>query len=205
MTDIALLTTGLIVLIIGGELFVRGAATTAARFGVPPLLIGLTLVGFGTSTPELVTSVEASMIGSPGIAIGNIVGSNIANVLLILGLAAAISPIAVGPNALRRDAVLALLAAAALTAIGFMLPLDHSVGLLFLACLAAYIYYAYRQETAGAPAGHTAAFEKIEAHDELNENDLAKVVAAPVRAWCLGKDPQPELCSGTADYRWEKT
>lgn len=182
MTDIALLTTGLIVLIIGGELFVRGAATTAARFGVPPLLIGLTLVGFGTSTPELVTSVEASMIGSPGIAIGNIVGSNIANVLLILGLAAAISPIAVGPNALRRDAVLALLAAAALTAIGFMLTLDHSVGLLFLACLAAYIYYAYRQETAGAPAGHTAAFEKIEAHDELNENDLAKVVAAPVMA-----------------------
>ena len=169
-------------LIVGGELFVRGAAKTAERFGVPPLLIGLTLVGFGTSMPELVTSVEASMIGSPGIAIGNIVGSNIANVLLILGLAAAISPIAVGPNALRRDAVLALLAASALTAIGFVLPLDRFVGSLFLLCLAAYLYYAYRQETAGAPAGHTAAYEKGEARDELRAHRAGTAPRRPMGA-----------------------
>ncbi len=180
MSDVALLVVGLIVLIVGGELFVRGAATTAARFGVPPLLIGLTLVGFGTSLPELVTSIEASMIGSPGIAIGNIVGSNIANVLLILGLAAAISPIAVGPNALRRDATLALLAAFAFTAVGFLLPFDRLVGLLFLASLAAYIYYAYRQETGGAPAGHTAAFEKGEAREELRRRDGATAPGRPV-------------------------
>ena len=182
MTDVALLAAGLIVLIVGGELFVRGAAKTAERFGVPPLLIGLTLVGFGTSTPELVTSVEASMIGSPGIAIGNIVGSNIANVLLILGIAAAISPIAVGRNALRRDAVLAVLAASALTAIGFVLPLDRFLGLLFLACLAAYIYYAYRQETAGAPGGHTAAYEKGEARDELRGRVATTTPRRPIGA-----------------------
>lgn len=76
-------------LIIGGELLVRGAAKTATLLGMSPLLIGLTFVGFGTSTPELVTSIEASLRDSPGIAIGNIVGSNTANILLILGVAVA--------------------------------------------------------------------------------------------------------------------
>ena len=75
MTDIGLLLGGLVLLVIGGELLVRGAVAIAERLGMSPLLIGLTLVGFGTSTPELVTSVQAAMAGSPGIAVGNIVGS----------------------------------------------------------------------------------------------------------------------------------
>ena len=103
MNDALLIAGGLILLVAGGELFVRGAVQIAERMGVSPLLIGLTLVGFGTSTPELVTSVKASLAGSPGIAVGNIVGSNIANVLVILGIAALITPIAVGRGALRRD------------------------------------------------------------------------------------------------------
>ena len=82
------LAGGLVLLALGGEFLVRGAVQVAERFGVSPLLIGLTLVGFGTSTPELVTSVQAALIGSPGIAVGNIVGSNLANILLILGLSA---------------------------------------------------------------------------------------------------------------------
>jgi cation:H+ antiporter len=80
---IAMLCAGLIVLVIGGELLVRGAVSLASALGVSPLMIGLTLVGFGTSTPELVTSVQAALIGAPGIAVGNVVGSNICNVLLI--------------------------------------------------------------------------------------------------------------------------
>jgi cation:H+ antiporter len=119
------------------------------------------------------------LLGSPGIAIGNIVGSNIANILLILGIAAAISPISVRQSALRRDGVFVLLSASAFWAIGLALPLDRLVGSAFLACLAAYLYYAYRQEMVGAPAGHTAAFEKIKAHDELSESDVAQTVAAP--------------------------
>ncbi len=99
MMDISLLLGGLALLVIGGELLVRGAVAVAERLGMSPLLIGLTLVGFGTSTPELVTSVQAALAQSPGIAVGNIVGSNIANILLILGLSALITPVAVQSNA----------------------------------------------------------------------------------------------------------
>ncbi len=88
MENYLLLAGGFVLLIVGGELLVRGAARTATLLGMSPLLIGLTLVASGRRRLELVTSVEASLRGSPGIAIGNIVGSNIANILLILGVAA---------------------------------------------------------------------------------------------------------------------
>ena len=96
MFDIWLpLLGGLVLLIVGGELLVRGAVRVATRLGVSPLVIGLTLVGFGTSTPELVTSLQAGLAGAPGIAYGNIVGSNISNILLIVGVSALVFPIAV--------------------------------------------------------------------------------------------------------------
>ena len=79
---------GLGLLLLGGDLLVRGAASAARQLGISELMIGLTLVGFGTSTPELVTSIDAALAGSPGLAVGNVVGSNIANILLILGVAA---------------------------------------------------------------------------------------------------------------------
>jgi len=104
---------GLVLLVAGGELLVRGAVATALRFGVSAMVIGLTLVGFGTSTPELVTSLEAAFLGAPGIAVGNVVGSNTANILLILGLAAAITPIGVDRATLRRDGTVVMLAALA--------------------------------------------------------------------------------------------
>ena len=94
---------GLVLLVAGGELLVRGAVALAERLGVTPLVIGLVIVGFGTSMPELVTSVEAAMAGSPAIAWGNIVGSNIANTLLILGAAAVLAPIAIRQGAALRD------------------------------------------------------------------------------------------------------
>lgn len=178
MTDYLLLAGGLILLIAGGELLVRGAATTAERLGMPPLLIGLTLVAFGTSMPELATTVEASLLGSPGIAVGNIVGSNITNILLILGIAALIAPIAVQGNALRRDGSIVLATAAVFCAIGFMMPLGYLVGAVFLTGLATYIYCAYRQEMAAAPAGHTAPFEKFEAHEELFDGHQGQAAGA---------------------------
>lgn len=168
MMDYLLIATGLALLIAGGELLVRGAATSAERLGMSPLLIGLTLVGFGTSTPELVTSVEASLLGSPGIAVGNIVGSNIANILLILGISALLLPISVSRQALRRDGVVMFAAAVIFVALGQLgLPLDRLVGALLVAGLIVYLRYAYLQEKSGAREGHTAAFEKREAHDEL--------------------------------------
>jgi len=101
--DLLLLVAGLVLLIAGGEALVRGAVGLARRFEVSPMIIGLTLVGFGTSTPELLTSLQAALAGSPGLAVGNVVGSNIANILLIIGLAALVRPLDVERAALRRD------------------------------------------------------------------------------------------------------
>ena len=97
------LTGGVVLLLGGGEALVKGSVSVATRLGVSPLLIGLTLVGFGTSTPELVACLEAALIGAPAIAIGNIVGSNIANILLILGISAVMLPLATTREAFRRD------------------------------------------------------------------------------------------------------
>ncbi|TAG04193.1 MAG: sodium:calcium antiporter [Betaproteobacteria bacterium] len=137
---------GLVLLLIGGELLVRGAVASAKSLGVSPLVIGLTLVGFGTSTPELVTSITAALNNSPGIAVGNVVGSNIANVLLILGIAAMIYPLAIDPKGFRRDAIMVVVAALACLAVvlnGFM---DRWVGFVFVAALIAYVVYVYQSE-----------------------------------------------------------
>lgn len=94
---------GLVLLLIGGDALVRGAVTLAQRLAVPPLVVGLTVVAFGTSSPELVVSLDAVLSGVPEIAIGNVVGSNIANILLVLGVPAMIFPIACDVEAIRRD------------------------------------------------------------------------------------------------------
>lgn len=167
--DILLLLGGLVLLALGGEALVRGAVRLAERMGVSPLLIGLTLVGFGTSTPELVTSVQASLVGSPGIAVGNVVGSNIANILLILGLSALVFPVRVASAALTRDGGLVVATAAALVVVGWTLPLDRLVGAAFVAGLVGYLVHAWRQEQAAAD-GHTAAFEKAEAFEGTHPN-----------------------------------
>ena len=137
---------GLVLLVIGGDALVRGAVAVAKRLGVSPLLIGLTLVGFGTSTPELVTSLQAAFLGSPGIAIGNVIGSNTANILLILGVAAVIYPIRTEPSALWRDGGAMLLAALAAVAVVLYGELVRPVGAFFVALLLAYIVHTYRRE-----------------------------------------------------------
>jgi cation:H+ antiporter len=156
---------GLVLLLVGGELLVRGAVNVATRLGVSPLVIGLTLVGFGTSMPELVTSVQAGLAGSSGIAYGNIVGSNIANILLIMGVAALVMPIAVQSRALRRDGVTMVAATLVFAAIAAFMPMSRLAGLVFVLALCAYIYIAFRQESTG-PSDHGAAFDKAAAHEE---------------------------------------
>lgn len=137
---------GLVLLLVGGELLVRGAVASAKALGVSPLLIGLTLVGFGTSTPELVTSVTAALNGSPGIAVGNVVGSNIANILFILGLSAVIYPMAVNPKGFKRDAVMVVFAALACLAVVLYGRMGMLLGLAFIACLVAYLVFVVAQE-----------------------------------------------------------
>ena len=146
--SILLVAGGLVLLALGGELLVRGAVGMAARIGISPLLAGLTIVGFGTSMPELATSVQAAMAGAPGIAIGNVVGSNIANILLILGISALIMPLVVNPRSFKRDSIAlggsALLCTGAVL-LGVIGPLP---GVVLLVCLVGYIWYAYKSEGA---------------------------------------------------------
>lgn len=143
---IVLLLVGLILLAVGGDILVRGAVGVAGRLGVSPLLAGLTIVGFGTSTPELVTSLFAAFDGSPGIAVGNVVGSNIANVLLILGVSALILPLAVNTAAFRRDGLALLIATFACLAAVLLGVLSRPLGFALLALLVAYNIWAYRSE-----------------------------------------------------------
>ncbi|NJM34732.1 MAG: calcium/sodium antiporter [Rhodomicrobium sp.] len=140
------LVAGLILLVVGGDLLVRGAVGTARHMGVSPLLIGLTLVGFGTSTPELVTSVEAALLNSPGIAVGNVVGSNIANILLILGLAAVLSPLGTPKNGFRRDSIMLIIATSACTAVVLAGYLDRMSGAILVAMLISYVIFTYFRE-----------------------------------------------------------
>lgn len=94
---------GLVVLVISSDRFIDGAASTARYFGMPSLLIGMVIVGFGTSAPEIVVSTLSAMQGNPGLALGNAYGSNIANIALILGVTALINPVQVSSNILRKE------------------------------------------------------------------------------------------------------
>ncbi|WP_411817752.1 calcium/sodium antiporter [Hyphococcus sp. DH-69] len=140
--------TGLVLLTLGAEWLIRGATSIARRFGLSELLIGLTLVGFGTSMPELVSSVGAALAGSPGVAVGNVVGSNIANILLILGVSAAIMPINVKMLGFRRDALVLGGVTLGSIAIMFTGELSRLAGIGFIVALIAYVGWAYRGERA---------------------------------------------------------
>ena len=134
---------GLAGLAIGGELLVRGAVGIAQKLGVSTLFTGLVIVGFATSMPEMVASVQAALSGSPGIAWGNIVGSNFANTLLILGLSALVMPIAlIGTG--RRDAVVALVATVVLWTIALFGIGAAWIGAVLLALIVVYIVWRYR-------------------------------------------------------------
>ncbi len=143
--DYIMVIAGLIGLFFGGEALVRGSVGIARRLAIPPLLIGLTVVGFGTSTPELLVSVDAAWRGVPDIAIGNIVGSNIANILLIVGLTCLVWPIRVSGATLRRDTGVMVVAAFALVPIFALGEIGRLSGGLLVLALAGYLSWAYLQ------------------------------------------------------------
>ncbi|MFW5834461.1 MAG: calcium/sodium antiporter, partial [Pseudomonadota bacterium] len=138
-----LLLVGLVGLFAGGEALVRGAVGIARRLAIPPLLIGLTVVGFGTSTPELVVSIDAALRNAPDIALGNVVGSNIANILLIVGLSAIVWPIRVSGATLGRDTGVMLAAAIILLPLFWLDSLNRMAGAALLIALAGFILWAY--------------------------------------------------------------
>ena len=147
--SLILVAIGLVALAIGGELLVRGAVGIARKLGVSTLFTGLVIVGAATSMPEMVASIQAVLAGSPEIAWGNIVGSNIANSLLILGGAAVVAPIVLAGIG-RRDSVVALLVTLAAAEIAYTGYADRYVGVALLVALVVYIVWRYRHPPAKA-------------------------------------------------------
>ncbi len=141
---VAQATVGLLLLYAGGESLIRGASTLASRLGVSSLAIGLTVVAFGTSAPELVVSVDAALSGANDISVGNVVGSNIANMALVLGLAALLRPARVEAKLVRIDAPILILVSFALLAVlanGEATRLEGGVLLFGLACYLVFTFW----------------------------------------------------------------
>jgi cation:H+ antiporter len=141
--DYIFLAGGLVGLFVGGEALVRGAVGLAQKMQMSAFLIGLTVVGFGTSMPELLVSVDAALRGVPDIAVGNIVGSNIGNILLIAGLSALVWPIRIAGATLRRDVAVMMAAALVLVPLFWLEPIGRLSGILLVGSLAAYLTIAY--------------------------------------------------------------
>jgi cation:H+ antiporter len=135
------LLLGLAALAGGGELLIRSASRLATLVGLSPLVIGLTVVALGTSAPELAVSVQAGLEGRPELAVGNVVGSNIANVLLILGLCAAMAPLLVQARIVRREVPIGIVAALIVTLLALDGRIGRLDGLLLLGAMGAYTVY----------------------------------------------------------------
>jgi len=134
---------GLALLYLGGDCLIRGASSLASHFGISPLAIGLTVVAFGTSAPELVVSVDAAISGANDIAVGNIVGSNIASIALILGLAAVIRPMIVEAKIVRIDSPVMILVSLALAIVLINGQASRLEGFILLTGLAAYTAFTF--------------------------------------------------------------
>jgi cation:H+ antiporter len=129
----------------GGELLVRGAAAMASSFRISPLVIGLTVVAFGTSAPELGVSLQAALSGNADVAVGNVVGSNIINVLLILGAAALVTPLIVSSQLIRLDVPLMIAASLCMWAVAADGVVERWEGALFFVSLILYIFFCIRK------------------------------------------------------------
>ncbi|MCP4933171.1 MAG: calcium/sodium antiporter [bacterium] len=134
-----LLAVGIVLLLVCGDALVRGAVALSVKLGIPTLVIGLTIVAFGTSAPELVVSLRAALAGAPGMAIGNVVGSNIANVLLVLGLPAIIIATDTKQDFIVRNTVYVIIASLIFIALCFMGPLVFWHGALLFVLLVGFL------------------------------------------------------------------
>lgn len=168
------LLAGIALLTLGGESLIRGAVAGAKRAGVSPLLTGLVIVGFGTSAPELVVSIDAAINQQPDIAVGNIVGSNIGNILLILGLCAVICPMTVQPLALRRDGLVVVLASLLFIVLASSGSLEQLDAAFLLAGLVSYLVWAYLSESRNhVPAA------------DMHLSEAEEVTKLPTKGWMI--------------------
>lgn len=150
MGSILLVVAGLAVLVVGAEVMVRGATRLAARLGISPIVVGLTIISIGTSVPELAVGIDAGLRGAGALAVGNIAGTNIVNLLLILGLSAAIRPLLLQKQTLRVDLPMMAIAAVALWLMAIGGALSSFEGVLLLLGAVTYILVIIRVSQRGA-------------------------------------------------------
>ena len=158
LIQLLILAAGVAILAVGADLFVRGASGVAERFGISPFVIGLVIVGFGTSTPELAVNLDAALTGRTDIAIGNVVGSNIANVGVILGLAAVVAPLAVHLRMVRVELPIMIGVSILLWAMASFGEIKRWEGALMLAAFGAFLWFLLRtskQESAEVKQEYT--------------------------------------------------
>lgn len=171
MLDIVYLVGGLAILFFGGEGTLRGAVGLARYLGVSPAVIGLTVIGFGTSAPELVVTVQAALADKSGLAIGNVVGSNISNLCLILGVGALIWPLTCEAAAAKRDAGMMVGSGLLLVGLGFHGEIVWWHGIIMVSVLIAYLGMTYLQD------------KRDQASRDLHEHEADELEDAPTELW----------------------
>ncbi len=172
---------GFVVLLVAAEAMVRGAVILAEKLGISPMVIGMTVVAFGTSAPELVVSLNAALAGSPGLAVGNIVGSNIANVWLILGAACVVMPILAKPDALKRDVILLFGGSILFTVFVLQGTLGLVAGIVLLVVFLGFIVASYMRDKSDPEVAR----EKLEELEDL-EKGIPKSTPIAILATVVG-------------------
>jgi cation:H+ antiporter len=146
MLNIAMVIGGLLLLFFGGEWLVKGSVSLAKKLGLSSLMVSAVVIGFGTSMPEMTVSIGASLKGAPDIAIGNIIGSNIANSILIIGVGALLAPIIIQAYLVRRDMLMMLASSIILCALALWGMVNFWAGLAMFSLLVFYIIYSYHHD-----------------------------------------------------------
>ena len=183
----AMCAIGLVVLVLAGDALVKGAVNLGLRVGIPPLIVSLTIVAFGTSAPELLVSVNAVLAGKPGLALGNVVGSNIANVLLVLGLPALIATMSSGGNETRRSYYFMMAATVLFIGLALTGAIGPIEGLILLAALALILFDQLREARAHRRAA-AAAPEPEGADPNMKGWRIALYIVAGLAGLPLGAD-----------------
>ncbi|KGF69211.1 sodium:proton exchanger [Hoeflea sp. BAL378] len=187
MLSIVTLIAGLVVLVLAGDYLVRGAVALAEKLSIDPLIIGLTIVAFGTSAPELFVSFQAALDGVSGIAVGNIIGSNIANVLLVLGAPALLMSVSCRENGLGVSLVVMMVITVTLMAMMWFEPLSRLDGVILLLMLAGYLGWqiraARRHQMASVPDYHDEVADVPRETWKTAAFLIGGLIGLPIGAW----------------------
>ncbi len=179
MMTTLLILGGLVLLFFGGEALVRGSVGVARKFGMSELVIGLTLVGFGTSLPEMVTSLQALDEGAVGLSVGNVIGSNVANILLVIGAAAFVRAFTTNPRSLARDGMFMVAVTVLFALLLWLDNFTRLTGILLVALLVFYLVASIildRRENSAAGGMHVGEAEEFNADDALWLSAILTVV-----------------------------